>query len=223
MRLQNYIKELINPLVKYDATFKKAKFEKICRELYDDLHKDCGIYKDRVSGSSKLFLYRGYKGYNLAGLIDYQRKTVRSDRHPKDTPPHVQRAVDDVFQENWGWRPRQEGLFVTGDEKSARNYGLLYIVVPIGDFKFLWSYKIHDLFSKLVIDDDVSIKMEWEIEKYFESKYIDTYSSENLPKAIDTGVEIMLKCKEYYLIGNALEEIVQMWIENKPYKPLDFE
>ena len=66
---------------------------------------------------------------------------------------------------------------------------------PIGDFKFIWSPKISDLYAALPLSfKGASLP---EVVTHVMSEYTD----KNLAAAINSEFEISIKCKEYYLLA----------------------
>ena len=97
----------------------------------------------------------------------------------------------------FGWKVRSGGMFTYGAE------GFLYshYFFPIGNFKFVWSPKVKDLFDYLAeLRRDLGIL--WSELKPIDLSYIlTTYRKDNLCAALKGGnSEIVFKCKEYYLL-----------------------
>ena len=172
--------------------------------------KDCKPFLDQSKG---LTLYRGM---NISPSITKEK--VRKDRKPKDTDPRTQKKADEVFLKKFGWMPRSQGLFVTGNQKEAKRYGTLYRVYPIGNFKFIWSDKVMDFFTNFKFDNvsmfDELISMiyidgsEYIHNKALErglKKDIKTYKDTDLTGAIRSNNEIMIDCDEYYAVRYDLD------------------
>lgn len=156
--------------------------------------KNCQPYIKAVGNNPDDFpLLRGYKH----GPSDFYKKTVRTDRKPSDTNRAVHNALNDLFYKKFKVKARSECLFVTGDFKFARGYGKIYSIFPVGNFKFYWNPKIEDLYADLPVEAyDIKVKDE-ELTKILEP-VVEAYKSTNLKKAIKSGNEIMINCKEYY-------------------------
>jgi hypothetical protein len=194
-------------------------------------------------------------------------------------PDELHDYLDEQFKKKFGWKARSEGVFCVRSKQIAYNYGNPYSVFPIGNYKYIYSNKIHDLyvhFDELkeipavfsILRDDapdnfkywsdstwedylklygrdkngqwihkgkpidkkdfekyeypsLDWKPEIEYEEYIEDmvlelreklyKYIDkimrTYKTTNL-KDSDLKAEIMLKCDEYYMLGETLTDEV---------------
>lgn len=144
---------------------------------------------------------KGIKGYMLSGRStadgyghgDYFFKTVRQNRKPKDMLPHIHKELDKRFNEKFGWKARSQSLFVTGKYNEARPYGNVYIIIPVGDYKFAWSDEIDDLLTYMRSN---YIRAN---ETVYEGDYdelMGTYTDKNLTKAIFSDHEIMLGAKK---------------------------
>ena len=150
-----------------------------------DVKGDCKPFLSTVKNCKRRILYRGYNGK----LID--KKTVRKDRKPKDTPIKFHKNVDEIFFKKWGWRPRSGGLFVTGSVRFSSLYGPKGIVFPVGKFKFLWNPNVHDLYSYMDVIEVLGKGDE----------IIGSYKDKDMCKAIKSFKEIMIDCKSYYVIN----------------------
>ena len=171
--------------------------------LCDDLLKNCQPFIKALRGVQNFGLWRGAKK-----LIDTSRLiSVRTDRQPMDTSRETQNMLDKIFFKKFGWKARSEGLFGTGNKSFASMYGRPHLVFPVGQFKFIWSPEIKDLYTDM-IERDMWI---WERDPDggfgILSKSIDeaNYTDKDFHSAIGSGHEIMIKCKEYYLINQEFQ------------------
>lgn len=83
--------------------------------------------------------------------------------------PNLQKIFDEFFYKKFRWKPRSEGVFTIGDIKSIRGvYGIPYIFVPIGEYKYLWSPDVDDLYEEIDYEDysdefdDFNLEDDWE-------------------------------------------------------------
>lgn len=181
MRLQNYITE-----TKEEVT-----------ELSEMIEKDCREFLNKTRGN---VLYRGVKLLNIK--LDSKKYAVlkpRSERRPTDTPKDVQEYVDTKLKKRFGWRPRTEGIFVTGSYSQAKDYGSVATVWPIGHFKYIWSKDITDFYTD-VYKRYQSLGPKRTLDFDGLDKAIESYQDSNLINAIRANKEIMLKTKEYYVV-----------------------
>ena len=169
--------------------------------LCDDILRDCKPFIKAMKGIPYQFaLWRGAKK-----LIDvYQISFPRADRNPTDTPRDIQNMLDKIFLKKFGWKARSQGVFGTGSKSFAAMYGKPYMVFPMGEFKFIWSPEIKDLYTD-VIEKDMRYG-DWgklpdkgfsKIEEVIESSYTD----KDWHSAIGSQNEIMIKCHSYYLVN----------------------
>jgi hypothetical protein len=82
--------------------------------------------------------------------VKYDVLTARKDRKPRNMPAKTHAMLDDWFERNFQMRPRSEGIFTRGEGHGSlfSTYGPMYAMFPIGDFKFIWSPKVPDLYDK---------------------------------------------------------------------------
>src|SRR5574343_763653 len=57
------------------------------------------------------WLYRGTEDTS-----DFVMKTVRKNRTPMTTPKLVQKTLDELFFNKFGWNPRSQSAFISGDK-----------------------------------------------------------------------------------------------------------
>lgn len=124
---------------------------------WKEVEKKClSILKNLRSCSSKRLLFRGMGGFERD--IPFI-KEVRKDRKPKDTNEGVSRIVDDMFYDKFGFRPRSQGLFCFGMPSrdpmfdDMVEFGIPYIIFPIGNPKFIWSPKVNDFYVYMIEHD----------------------------------------------------------------------
>jgi hypothetical protein len=140
-----------------------------------------------------LTVYRGLKGLgeeadNLAFIKD-----VRLDRKPKDTAPSLHNLFNDLIAKAGKVANRSNSMFVTGSPSRAKEYGKLFVIFPIGNFNYTWSYEYEDWYNDAPADDP-----EFE---YFFPKYIEG-DDDTLKKAVESNNEIMIKCKAAVYIND---------------------
>ena len=184
MRLQTYIQESnTDDLNKLIPVLKKE-----CKPYL----KECKKYDD--------FLYRSSKKD-----YDIRKLKPRVDRKPRDTPLPLHNYMDSIFKKKFGWNARSESIFATSDYMFIEEYqGNPYIFFPIGNFKFLWHPEISDIFI-IFRDHDIidgNDKLIGDVSDHEDTikEFINGYKSDNLFSAMKSGNEIMIKCKEYYMV-----------------------
>jgi len=155
------------------------------------IKQDCQPFLEQAGGR---LLFRGSNSF-VSGKGPsklFQKRTVRTDRKPLSTDLLVHQASDDWFHDEFGIRGRSAAVFATGDHTAANTYGTVYAIFPIGDFKFIWSPVVRDLF---VAGRDIHFASQ--VVPYLEKA---GYRDRDLAKAIKSSKEIMIACKEYYML-----------------------
>lgn len=74
------------------------------------------------------------------------KKTTRTDRKPGDTHQLVHADIDKAFIKRFGYPARSSSVFVSGSAVAPSEYGDVYMMFPIGKYKFLWNPRIRDLY-----------------------------------------------------------------------------
>ena len=120
-------------------------------------------------------------------------KAVRlDDRKPMSTPPKLHNDLNTMFTRMFG-APFRNAMFCTGNKSQASVYGMIFAIFPIGEYKYIWSPEIRDLYQKFD---------EWRAddpqEDFMKIINWDSYRSNGLNDAVYKGHEIMLRTKSYY-------------------------
>jgi len=175
-------------------------------DLFNDIMKQCKpfmkewlpIYKKQHD-----FLYRGMEAK------DFGIKNVRKNRKPMSTSRYAHTMLNKVFKDKFGWYARSNSIFCTGSDDDAGTYGDLYVIFPIGKYKYLWSPKIEDLTISIYQFGDIvqtgtnyTDMFNKELIKDNENtveKLIKTYKTTNLDKALESNNEIMINAHRYYI------------------------
>jgi hypothetical protein len=196
-------------------------------DFYDHLKKENKERKKKILEveCSKFFNQIKKKSYIFRGIenlrSDFKKVKSRKNRQPRDTPQYVHEKLDEMFQKNFGWKVRSEGVFTSGDP-NLEDYGDIFLFAPVGNFKYIWSADIKDLYNKLLtigavppnrnIPNDVimdmfdkkSNKVEEIVKKY--------HHNEGLNISIRYKSEIIFKCDYYYLL-NTTDENYEIYNE----------
>ena len=185
--------------------FKKYLNEQKAEEIYEIIKKDCKPYLNLLKSIN--FNNYLYSGRRIPEYV-FTKKKIRKGRKPKDTPQEIHEWLDNWFYKKFGIKARSNTLFCTSDFGFASNYGIVHYVFPIGKFEMIWSYKHKDIYNRAYMDRGLERYIE-----YFEDNFADTYIKGNERKALGTGHEIMLSCKEYYLmymIDDESDKVIDM-------------
>lgn len=182
------------------------------QDLFEDYHESledaialCKPYLS-MPGAKTGLLWRGVETeddrfhqtkLDDGSVVSWNIFNRRVYRQPKSTPREYSKAMDEVFEPEFGWKPRQQGVFVTGSRGHASGYGKEYVCVPIGPTRFVWSGDVEDLF---IICENFRERQSDSIEEF--KKYLLTlhYIDTDLSRAIKSHHEIMLDCDSYLLL-----------------------
>ena len=112
---------------------------------------------------------------------------------------------------------RKNSIFVTGDPGQAGIYttnphdasdtseGDVYTIWPIGDFEYVWSPEVFDLFMDIEdIEDEIDQEDDRNLEEWIKENY---KANKGIKEALEKGVEIMLYApKGYYAVRKDIYE-----------------
>ena len=196
-------------------------------EILDLIRNDCAPFLKY----GRIF----YRGADFHAPEDLIKKSVRSDRKPRDIPIELHDVLDNAFKRKFGWAVRSSGVFATQDWEHATEFGIdTYMFFPIGNFKYVWSGAFHDLFGSLETsfgDDLRAAFADWDTMPEWETLYrnldITKKPTQNLKEiqkevgdfivsrytdkylASSEKSEVTFKCNEYYLLGNKFRTIIE--------------
>ena len=159
------------------------------------IKKDCHQYISQINNLDGNRLRRGMK-FNK----DFKKmNAVGNGRNEEQTDIEWEKYADQWFSERVGFQARSQTAYCAGGVPMAKRYGLPYSVFPIGNFKFVWSPVVEDLFYpfKRSGGDLNSVKKALETGKY---------TTSNLQAAVDSQKhEIMVYCPQgYYAVRDDL-------------------
>lgn len=182
------------------------------REILDFVKKQCSKYLAESKGNT---LWRAIpRRINKYEVV----QSHISNRAPMNVPLEFHHYLNSIFEEKFGW-PVRNGTFSYSDKEKTYFYGQPYMFFPIGDYKFVWSPNVSDLFGALYsfipkeyFEHSSSMGVWWK-KKPEEAKKVArtlliTYTDKNLVEAIkhrvhlvrDEGCEISFKCGNYVLV-----------------------
>lgn len=216
MKFKEYIKENISEDNEWCANY---------------IMTHCKPYLAEIKSDNSYILYRGMN--QIIGNDGLVVKT-RAMRKPSDTKAAMHMLLDEYFAKyyNHKWRSNHV-MFATPNIREASEYGIgACAVFPIGEFKYLWSGTIRDLYyTTTTMKKDFTEKMREimlqnidaiypeEIEygvkfinDWFEKHHVmyqDTHLTQNDDK------EVMVNCKSYFAIdakqANAVVGLIKDW------------
>ena len=194
-----------------DSRYPQTNFEHIT----DIIKKDCGSFVKELK-KNMILLFSGRDEQ-----VNFTKKSVRKNRTPRDTPIEIHDFIDNWFNKKFGIRARSNTVFCSATESSTSDYGEAYIIFPIGNYTTISSNKVSDLYSKIetiikeefygkngpkfenidkiwnrILTSDEKINVYKEIRKLLDES---DYKKNNIK---NNNVEIMLHCKEYYMLSS---------------------
>lgn len=128
------------------------------KRVWPKVEKKCAPFlKELRRCKDDPLLLRGIGGKYSNKILHV--KTVKGTRIPKDMDQDLSDYLDDLFLRKFHLAPRSNGIFTVSRNNIAGGYGDVHIIFPVGQYKYLWSTKIRDLFSDF--QDDISSN--WEV------------------------------------------------------------
>lgn len=171
------------------------------KTLADKIRANCQPFLQKIGNNpTDTILWRGSPDLDETKLVTKVRNP--KNRHPRDTDPHVSEVADEWFKDKFGIAYRSNALFVTGKYRSAEEYGSVYIVLPIGEFRFCWSPEVEDFTYGLVPGEEITQGYD---DTYRVMSRLDKvgYIETDLVAAAKSNCEIMIYCPAgFYLISN---------------------
>jgi len=169
--------------------------EETTESIIQTIRKDCKPYLNAIKSCDGLL----YRGYGSASGDDSKLHKIKREknRKPKDMYPSAHKRLDKLFREKFGWGVRSEAVFATSNYNTAFQYGAVYVIFPIGKFRYVWSTQFGDLF--LHVRRHLSA-VKWNNSVPDWQAIVDTYIDKYLCQAIRSQHEICIDCDYYYLV-----------------------
>lgn len=144
MKLKNLLEDNHIPsasLAKVDyKKIKENQFNDIWTKIENECQQIIQLYKEH----SDSFLYRGSSNKPLFFKIN-----PRQNRNPLHSGPEFQEAID-IGLKTLGFETlRSNSIFCSLSRSQAYQYGDVYILFPIDNFKYLWFQNSDDLYTSL--------------------------------------------------------------------------
>ena len=176
--------------------------------IIKELESKCGPFLGELKRSGSFPVFRGTQTKQPTNIKNLYHKITRKDRRPKDTPSDTQKSLDELFYEYFEIEPRKNGVFTTKNYGVASGYSDIHrdgseIFFPIGEYKYIWSEQVDDLYSAL---EDIADEFPEELDRFSIGEtdidifrdLISTYEMDSIELA--ERQEITFLCDEYYLI-----------------------
>lgn len=111
--------------------------------VIDFIRKNCQPFlaANKSSLLNGQYLYTGTKRWDSRVF----KSPVPTNRKPRDTSILIHNLFDHYFKQHFGIPYRSNALFTTTQSSVAEQYGNVYAVFPIGNYKILTSPIIEDL------------------------------------------------------------------------------
>jgi hypothetical protein len=192
--------------MKFKTFLNETYNEDEARKILKILLKDCKPYIDILKKNN--FMYYFLTGRRINE--EFIKRKVRQDRRSLDTPDDIHKWVDDWFLKKFGIKARSQTVFCTSRYGQASSYGKVYFLFPIGKFEIIWNKKYPDIFNRAFMDRGLESYKE-----YFMDNFADAYVKGKPIEALKSGNEIMLHCKEYYLMwASSINPVKDIVIDN---------
>lgn len=165
MRLETFINEERHTEIYFDTDNVEEKVAKMAHLLFND----CKEYLKDLGKSGEV-MYRGAYGDDMTKIVP------RKNRQPTDMSRELQEELDNVFYDQFKWRPRSEGVFCSGEWDQAHGYGNnVFTVWPIGKYQFLYNENIHDLYTYFDTENELDDVDTDQIERDYYDNYGEGY------------------------------------------------
>jgi hypothetical protein len=122
------------------------------------IFKDCVPYlkqarirvdRNNIRRSTGL-LWRGMKGLAGDSSNPCMRLAGNRERKPSDTNLALHAILDTHLFKHFGFHYRSKGVFCSNSPVQASGYSSdLYLIFPIGHFKYVWSDTLYDAYAEL--------------------------------------------------------------------------
>lgn len=170
-------------------------------EAVELIKRDCSFYlKHAPYLNSRIQMWRGIS--YLA--VPFSKQKAKKWRLPLHTPQKLHDSLNNFFVEKFGW-PARSGTFVSWDIDTAASYGDLYAIFPIGEFKYVWSPDVVDLYENLTdyLDDTEDAPTLDEIDARLKNySWKDSGLSSMIP-TYDMN-ELVIDATEYYAMSKSM-------------------
>lgn len=203
------------------------------------IKKNCKRWVDASNGQ---LVYRGVRNIFEIMFI----KKTRNDRKPLDTHQALSDAWNILINLESGSANRNNSIFVTGNKDEAREYGKLFVCIPVGNFHYTWSPEYYDWTRQFryrqihsLLKPDVLSVSDLELvtnplhaldpkfkaiisnpDNYIEGALEEVITADrNLPEAIRMKHEIMVQCESAVYIEYSV--YMNLFKPSKKVKPND--
>lgn len=114
-------------------------------ELADLLKKNAQPWLSTVGVQPSV--YRGIQEFT--GDYAFIR-APRPDRKPLTSPPQMHNLFNEMIEDKGLVANRSNSTFVSGDKGFADGYGVIYVVIPLGEFHYTWAEGFKDWYVRFM-------------------------------------------------------------------------
>lgn len=171
------------------------------RPMINEIKAHCKPWLDAIEYDVVHYpLYRGMRGTGDSPVVTGRIRL--EGRSAMSTGDHVHEAVNDYFTRTFG-EPFRNAMFASSDPDFATDYGNLYLVFPRGEFTFIWSPDVVDLYN-IADNIDEAIDDDKESDPPGHAKFFETYMDDlgyrdsGVQAALDAKNEMMIRARAYY-------------------------
>jgi hypothetical protein len=181
----------------------------------DKFEEDCSfLFQQLVGTQGEKLLYRGLEHH--AG-VDWEIKDFKLRTKPRDSSVYLHNKANEFFVDFFN-EPIRNWLFTTGYANDAKDYGKVFAIFPIGEFKWVCNADIgpnaiRDLYgsasyiagqifandkeNRYSFDQRKDMAADLLVKKLPHARW---NVNERLEECIDSKNEIHVKCEQYYQI-----------------------
>lgn len=122
-------------------------------ELAQFIHQNCQPWLNAGATGNDQTMWRCGQAPMIPEDKLFGVVSVRQDRRPRDSTPVAHLMFNEILKNTGTKANRENSVFATGGlnwgYSTATTYGRnCYAVIPVGEFDFVWSDKIYDLYSQ---------------------------------------------------------------------------
>lgn len=212
----------------FKTFIKESENVKSIDDIITLVKRDCKPWLDVVANlqHGKRMIFRGITVPVSQPIIT---RTVRTDRKPRDSEQWIHDALDEMFEDRFGFKYRSQGLFTSPSRGTAKGYtakrgqmideGTVCMIFPKGNIDYCFSKTTKDvswdieasLMPDLIYtyiarkkenkeDYDPADMARDDILGMIRRNEFDYVQNADIEIAFKKGIEIMIRCKDYYAI-----------------------
>ncbi len=167
--------------------------------------QECAPYFEAIDKPTRIMFHGDAGGAKDISIVDFKPRNK-----PKSTLKEIHNEINKYLEERFGW-PFRNGLFVTGSENQAAEFGKPFAIIPIGKFEWLCNTQIRDFTWDY--SDSWTALTKNPLDNFLKEKRYSWIHNTNLSECIQSRKEIMLKCEKFYQIEmNTYDKIIKEYL-----------